>query len=727
MRGNSEELERLRGELKRVRFASEDGEFAVCDLVVPERVMPVTIVGNILATRPGETVEVWGRWRDDPRFGRQFAIERLEAVLPSTRQGVERYLASDLIEGIGPTLARRIVAHFGEATLEILDAAPQRVQEVEGIGKKRAARITASWEEGRLIHKIMVFLRSHGVSNANAVRIYRTFGAQAVEVIQQNPYELAEAIFGIGFKSADRIAMKTGIEPTALARLRAGLLHTLGEASSEGHMYLPWAMLRERAAALLEVGEHLLADALEVLRQEERVSVEATGAGEARVYAAGALALEERAARLLRRLLQSPGLVGSPDDQALAGVEAGLGVALAALQRQAVRSVFEHKVSVITGGPGTGKTTIVQTICELAELLGRRVTLAAPTGRAARRLGETTGRVATTVHRMLEYSFHAGGFQRDEERPLETDLLIVDEASMVDTYLLAALAGALPASASLVLVGDIDQLPSVGPGQVLRDVIESGVAGVTRLTEIFRQAEASTIVINAHRINAGKMPVVPARSPGELVDFYTINAEEPARAHERIVELVSERMPRAFGLDPLQDVQILAPMHRGDVGCSRLNAALQEAFYQGGPQLVRGQRRFCLGDRVMQTRNNYEAEVFNGDVGQVVAVDPEDNQLRVRFEEREVTYDRANLDELVLAYAITVHKSQGSEYRAVVLPMSTQHYMMLQRNLLYTAVTRARELVVVVGSEEAVRLALKNDRASERYTQLARRLRGDTV
>ncbi|RAL20409.1 ATP-dependent RecD-like DNA helicase [Lujinxingia litoralis] len=720
-------MERLRGELKRVRFASDDGQFAVCDLLVPDRVVPVTLVGNILATRPGESVEVWGRWREDVRYGRQFAIERIEAVLPATREGVERYLASDLIEGIGPTLARRIVAHFGASTLEILDAAPERVQEVEGIGKKRAARITASWEEGRLVHKIMVFLRSHGVSNANAVRIYRTFGAQAVEVIQQNPYALSEAIFGIGFKSADRIAMQAGVLPGDLSRLRAGLLHTLGEASGEGHMYLPWELLRPRAAELLGVGEHLLADALESLRQEERVSVEASPGGETRVYAAGALRVEERAARRLRRLAQSPGLTGRPEDAALAQVERELGVALAEAQRRAVRSVFEHKLAVITGGPGTGKTTIVRAICELAERQGWRVTLAAPTGRAARRLGETTARGATTVHRLLEYSFQAGGFQRDEERPLETDLLIVDEASMVDTWLLAALAAALPATACLALVGDIDQLPSVGPGQVLRDVIDSGIAGVTRLTEIFRQAEASTIVVNAHRINAGKMPVVPARKPGELVDFYTINAEDPKQAHARIVELVTERMPRAFGLDPLQDVQILAPMHRGEVGCSKLNEALQRAFHQGKPELVRGHRRFCEGDRVMQTRNNYEAEVFNGDVGQVVALHAEENTLTVRFDEREVSYDRANLDELVLAYAITVHKSQGSEYRAVVLPMSTQHYVMLQRNLLYTAVTRARELVVVVGSEEAVRLALKNDRASERYTQLARRLRGESV
>ena len=726
---STEETERLRGVLARVRFASDDGQFAVCDLELPDRRTPVTMVGNILSAKVGSTVEVTGRWRDDPQYGRQFRIESIQADLPKTRQGIEKYLASDMMEGIGPTLASRIVDRFGEATLTVLDERPDRIVEVEGIGEKRAEQIVSAWQQQRSVHRLMVALRSHGVSAALAVKIHQRFGDQALALIERNPYRLVEEIRGIGFKTADEIARHFGIDIDSPARLRAGLLYVLEQAHSEGHVFLPRPLLEERARSLLgsQIGE--LDDAIGELVLADRIVLEQRGRDRpAALYSIPAHRAECGAARHLRRLAGQTRLLSAQAgefDGHLKAIEDQTGIELAKAQREAVLSVFRQPLAVITGGPGTGKTTIVEAICELGDELRKTIALAAPTGRAAKRLSEATERPARTIHRLLEFSFEKGGFQYDEERPLDVDLLVVDEASMIDIYLLYSLVRALPTGASLVLVGDIDQLPSVGPGQVLRDLIDGGLASVVRLTEIFRQAGESSIVVNAHRINTGKVPIDPERRPGELVDFYTINAATPQVAKERIVELATRRIPDAFGFDPLRDIQILSPMYRAEVGCRNLNRVLQNIFCADQPRLRRGESSFRRGDRVMQTRNNYDDDVFNGDIGRIVDVDTDEEELVVSFDGRRITYEKSAVDQLTLAYAITVHKSQGSEYPVVIIPVTTHHYVMLQRNLLYTAVTRGRELVVLVGTRRAVEIAVNNADASRRYSRLAWRLSGE--
>jgi len=721
--------EMLKGELKRVRFASENGEFAVCDLQLPAGQI-VTLVGNILNTHPGETVEVWGSWQKDPRFGRQFAITTIRALTPTTREGIERYLSSGLIQGIGPVLAGRIVAHFGEDTLDLLDAAPGRIREVEGIGTVRAERIQAAWGAQRQVRAVMVFLQSHGVSPGFAAKIWKEYAERSVEVVRENPYRLAEDIRGIGFRTADTIALETGLRQDSLARLRAGVLYVLRQAHSDGHIYLPMDVLKAQAVELLGVPAEMLGQAIEALIHDERVVVEAPGDGRAAaVYRAPAHRAESGAAEHLLTLINTRPLLkfGDLEAQLQRLLEQqhkdSLPGALSSEQRRAVLAVFAHKLAVITGGPGTGKTTIIRAVVALGDKLNQRIALAAPTGRAAKRMSQACGRPASTLHRLLEFTPGEGGFKYDRKRPLDVDLVVIDEASMLDTYLLHALVRALPAGCALLLVGDIDQLPSVGPGQILGDIIASGRVEVLRLTRVFRQAQESSIIANAHRVNAGEMPVVPAHGGDKLVDFYTISAATPGEAQQKILDLITDRIPNAFGLDPIEDVQILSPMHKGEVGCARLNELIQARFNPGAAPLEHGFRTWKVGDKVMQIRNNYDLEVFNGDIGRLVAIDRAGEKVQVDFEGRQVTYGFSSLDELILAYAITVHKSQGSEYPAVILPMLTQHFVMLQRNLLYTALTRAKRLLIIVGSEKAVAIATRNHDAQMRYTRLAERLR----
>jgi len=716
----------LKGVLERVRFVNAEGTWAVCDLNVEKYPTAITIVGNILSIQPGESVEVGGEWRDDPKFGRQFKIKQIRGVLPATRKGIERYLCGGFIDGIGPVLASRIVEKFGESTLDVLDEDPGRLAEVPGIGKVRRERIIGAWKEQRAIRDVMVFLQSHNISPTFAIKIYKRYGDGAAQIVQNNPYKLSEDIFGIGFRKADAIAKAAGLEHDALARLRAGLLFTLREAHSDGHMYLPMDALVETSADMLEVPRDTLGHALETLAAEDRLVIEPLPGQPSAVWRHPAYRAEVDAAGYLTRLLDAQSLFGhlSVEEAEVDKIERQMSITLARAQREAVMAAWESKVVVITGGPGTGKTTIVRAVVAMGERRGAKVLLAAPTGRAAKRMSEATGRTAKTLHRLFEYSFQAGGFQVNDENPLDVDLLIVDEASMIDTYLLNAICKALPEEARLLLVGDIDQLPSVGPGNVLADIIASEQVRVVRLVEIFRQAQESNIVTNAHRINKGMLPVVPERQGNKLVDFYAINADTPMIAQQKIVQMVTERIPKAFGYDPLEDVQILAPMHKGDVGCASINRLLQEKLNPDAPELTRGMYRWKVGDKVMQLRNNYDHDVFNGDIGRVDDIDHGEKIMRVDFlDGRVVDYSFDNLDELTLAYAITVHKSQGSEYPAVVLPVVTQHFIMLQRNLLYTAITRAKELVIIVGTQKALEIAVGRDIAQLRYTRLADRLR----
>ncbi len=712
----------LEGTLEKIRFASEDGAFAVA--TVEEKTgREVTVIGNLLETKPGESVVMQGQWERNKKFGKQFRIQTIRTVPPTTTEGIKRYLSSGLVDGIGGVLAERIVDHFGPQTLEIIDADPSRIREVEGIGEKRAESIAEAWTGQRVIRDVMVFLQSHGVSPAYALRIYKKYEHQTIAVVQENPYRLADEVWGIGFKKADGIALGMGIEKDSVERIRAGLRYTLVEAQGDGHVYLPLDVLKKRASEILGLGEDLLGDGLRDLRESGAIVVEPLEDEQIAIYREKMWRTEVDSAKKLSAIIKAqrrfqPGGVAHKVE----AIEASLGIELASQQRRAVEAAWQEKVCVITGGPGTGKTTIVRTICELADQLGQSVALAAPTGRAAKRLSESTQRTAKTVHRLLEYNPHEGGFQVNEQNPLDVSVLIIDEASMIDIELLAAIVDALPVDAALVFVGDIDQLPSVGPGSVLEDIIESESVEVVMLTEIFRQAAESAIVTNAHRINQGLAPVDPPRVEGKLTDFYTIAVEDPTTARERILQLVTERIPDAFGFDPIEEVQVLSPMHRGEVGCSRLNEEMQASFNDGAPEYVRGKTLWRVGDKVMQTRNNYEEGVFNGDIGRIERIDKFNKKLYVGFEENSVGYEFKDLDELKLAYAITVHKSQGSEYPCVVLPILTQHYVMLQRNLLYTAVTRAKSLVVMVGSQKAVDIAVKNAGANRRYTRLSERL-----
>jgi exodeoxyribonuclease V alpha subunit len=726
MESQPSDREVLAGLVERVTYQNADNGFCVIRVKARGHRDLVTVVGHAAVISAGEWITAAGDWTNDRTHGQQFKARFLKTSAPTSVEGIEKYLGSGMIRGIGPVYAKKLLRAFGEKVFDIIEAEPGRLRDVDGIGPVRANRIVVGWAEQKVVREIMVFLHSHGVGAARAVRIYKTYGADAVQVMSENPYRLARDIRGIGFKTADAIAMKLGVDKTAMIRVRAGISYALTEAMDEGHCGLPTAELTPLAEKLLDVPQDLIRTALDLELADGTVIADRLGET-ACVFLAGLYRAERAIAERLLTLNKGtlPWAWIDPG-KAISWVERRTGLTLAESQKAAVGMALGSKVLVITGGPGVGKTTIVNAILRILSAKDKSLLLCAPTGRAAKRMNEATGLEAKTIHRLLEVDPKGGGFRRDDTNPLDCDLLVVDETSMVDVLLMHALLKAVPDRAALLIVGDVDQLPSVGPGQILADMIASGAIPVVRLTEVFRQAAASRIIVNAHRINQGVIPDL--RKPDAESDFYFVEAQTPETAVARIIELVKTRIPRRFGLDPIRDIQVLCPMNRGGVGARSLNIELQAALNPAGERKVeRFGWTFAPGDKVMQIENDYDKEVYNGDIGYVANVEPDDGELTTGFDGRSVAYGFGELDTLVPAYATTIHKSQGSEYPAVVIPVMTQHYTMLQRNLLYTGVTRGKRLVVLVGQKKAVAIAVRSVSGRRRWSKLREWLQSPTA
>lgn len=752
------EQRHLSGSVERITFYNAENGYSVIRLQPDtRRMLPyayaggraelATVVGLLPELQPGEWVKLSGQWQRHKDHGWQFTAETCEQGRPATVEGIKRYLGSGLVRGVGKVMAERIVERFGAATLDIIEAEPERLRVVLGIGPKRISRIAQAWEEQKAIREVMLFLQTHGVTTGLAVKIYRRYKEAALEVVTKTPYQMVQDIHGIGFKTADKIAQALGLAHDDPARIEAGIAYTLNRMAEEGHVYAPLEELEPKSAEILTVPVAAVSEVLAKLEQSALIrretlvypmadaTAEVTGGNpatpvvreEQAVYLAPLFYAEIGVTQRVRRLLEHPtarvrgALTDRSVDKLLTAWEQRGGLTLAAEQRTAVRNALTAKVLVLTGGPGTGKTTTLRALLDLLDQLGRTYALASPTGRAAKRLTEATDRPAKTVHRLLEYQ-PGSGFGRHEDNPIDADMVIIDEASMLDIVLTNTLLKAIAPDGHLLLVGDVDQLPAVGAGDVLRDLIASGVVPVVRLAVVFRQAADSLIITNAHRINRGEQPLTTA----EARDFFLFVKDDPAEAAALLVDVVQNRIPRKFGLHSLDDIQVLSPMYNGSLGVANLNELLQQALNPPQSRLTerrQGGRLFRVGDKVMQIVNNYDKGVFNGDIGRIAAIDSVEQTLTVNLDGAPVLYDFLELDELVHAYAISVHKSQGSEYPCVVLPVHTQHYLMLQRNLLYTAVTRARRLVVLVGSRKAIAMAVKNDRSAERHTALDLRLR----
>ena len=727
---NQQPLQFLEGTLERLTFQNDDTGYTVARLIPKGKTYEVTVVGTLSGVNVGELLHLQGSWTSHPQYGHQFEVRSFSVQYPATIEGLRKYLGSGLVRGVGPVTANRIVDHFGLEILNVIETSPQRLLEVSGIGKKRAGQIARAWEDQKLIKEIMIFLQGHGVSTSLAVKIFKQYGEKSIEVVRANPYQLARDVYGIGFRTADKIARQMGIALTAPERLQAGLLYGLSMLSDEGHCFATRQQLLNEAGPLLEVSQAECEVQLDALVAKDELFSEDMpdlGEGVRGIFLPPFYLAERGVTSKLRRIQLAQrdrlsGFQGVEWEKAFAWLALQSPIELTKQQMEAVQMALTHKVSILTGGPGTGKSTITGSIIRMLQARKNSVLLSAPTGRAAKRLSETTGMEAKTIHRLLEFKPGASNvFLRDKENPLDADLVIIDETSMVDLLLMNHLLGAIDQGSHVLLVGDVDQLPSVGPGNVLRDLIASGVVPVTRLDTIFRQAEDSYIIVNAHRINQGEMPVVSQKAK----DFFLFSEQDPQKAADWVVDLVANRIPQKFGFSSATDIQVLSPMHRGSVGVAELNLRLQEALNPPGAGKVEyrhGSRVFREGDRVMQIRNDYERLVFNGDMGKITEINLEDASLMIDYDGRAVPCEFSQLDEVVHAYAVSIHKSQGSEFPVVVIPLLVQHYMMLQRNLVYTAVTRARKLVVLVGSRKAIAMAVKNNRIAERNTRLAKRM-----
>lgn len=715
-------MDKLDGQIERVVFRNEENGFCVLRVKVRGHKDLVTVTGTTPTINSGEWMAADGEWFTDPRHGRQFKADKMRMSKPDTLEGIEKYLASGLVKGIGKEYAARLVKTFGRDVFDVIENSSGKLLKVEGIGKLRKDRIKKAWDEQKNVRQIMSFLFSHGISTTRAFRIHKVYGEKAIEFVQRDPYCLARDIRGIGFLIADQIAMKLGIAKDSDLRARAGIEFVLGELTSSGHCAYVRNDLLSRTAELLEIDLEIIERALGHSIENKRLILRTDHQGRELVYLPKLYFAEIELAKKLQALKLGKHPCPEIDfEKALAWVQQKSGIELANAQRNALKTAIESKVMVITGGPGVGKTTLVNSVLMVLKAKKMRVSLCAPTGRAAKRMAETTGMEAKTIHRLLQYNPGTGGFIHKADNPLECDVLIIDESSMIDVVLASQLIDAVPLHAAVVIVGDADQLPSVGPGRVLQDIIHSDTIPVGHLNEVFRQAATSRIITNAHRINQGQMPEFP--DGGETSDCYFVEADDPDKALKLVGKMVKESIPKKFRFSPMEDIQVLTPMQKGELGARNLNVTLQQLLNPRGDEVERFGVVYRVGDKVMQTENDYDKDVYNGDIGRIVSIDSEVTELAVDFDGRKVVYDFRELDELVLSYAITIHKSQGSEYPCVLIPLHTQHFVLLQRSLIYTAITRAKKLVIVLGTKKALNLAVTRAESRERTTTLAERLK----
>lgn len=715
-------MAKLKGHIERITFSSDENAFCVCKLKVKEEKDLVTIVGNMVNPVPGEFVELTGKWSTHPKFGVQLLVHHYKTLVPATEFGIQKYLGSSLIKGIGPVMAKRIVKKFGTKSLDIIENDIEKLTKIEGIGKKRIKMIQQAWDAQKDVRSVMLFLQSHGVSPAYAAKIFNMYGQDSIHIVEGNPYRLARDIFGIGFLTADNIAQNLGMEKNAPQRIEAGIEYVLNKLSDDGHVCYPYDALCEKVVEILDVNLTIVLTSVEASFLSGRTIIETVEENQKQVFLKRFHVCETGIAENLKQLKRQSKSIRKIDvNKAIYWIKGQIKIRLAKNQEQAVRKSMDEKVLIITGGPGTGKTTIINAIIKIFKKAGAKILLAAPTGRAAKRMSETTWERAKTIHRMLDYSVKEAGFKKNDKNLLACDVLIIDEASMIDTVLMHHLLKAVPKQATLIFVGDVNQLPSVGPGNVLNDLIKSNFFSVVVLDTIFRQAKKSLIVVNAHRINKGMFPAVA--KDNKKGDFYFIQKEAPEDVLNTIVDLVQNRIPSTFGVDPVDDIQVLTPMHKGAIGSANLNHELQKILNLNIKTLKRGNREFKVSDKVMQIRNNYDKHTYNGDIGRISDINYTDQKTVITFDGRQVEYDFSSLDEIVHAYAVSIHKSQGSEYPVVIIPVVTQHYILLQRNLLYTAVTRGKKLVILVGTKKALAMAINTVKSTNRHTRLLHRLK----